>query len=66
MAEPQWRGEALAGLFLISYLGLVGPVLGLGIATRYVPATTAMLYFVGALLVLLAAVAGAARANRRA
>jgi MFS family permease len=62
MAEPQWRGEALAGLFLIAYLGLVGPVLGLGIATRFVAATTAMLWFVGALLVLLAAVAAA---NRR-
>ena len=65
MADPQWRGEALAGLFLIGYLGLVGPVLGLGIATRYVPATTAMLWFVGALLVLLAGIGTAARANRK-
>ena len=65
MADPQWRGEALAGLFLIGYLGLVGPVLGLGIATRYVPATTAMLWFVGALLVLLAGIGAAARANRK-
>ena len=65
MAEPQWRGEALAGLFLIGYLGLVGPVLGLGIATRYVAATTAMLWFVAALLVLLGAIGVGARANRK-
>ena len=65
MAEPAWRGEALAGLFLIGYLGLVGPVLGLGIATRYVALTTAMLWFVGALLVLLAAIGLASRANAR-
>jgi len=65
MAAPQWRGEALAGLFLIAYLGLVGPVLGLGIATRYVPATTAMLWFTGVLLAVLAGIGVAARTNRR-
>jgi len=65
MAAPQWRGEALAGLFLIAYLGLVGPVLGLGIATRYVAATTAMLWFVGALLTVVAGIGLTARANRR-
>ena len=57
MAAPHQRGETLAGLFLIAYLGLVGPVLGLGIATRYVPATTAMLWFTGLLLALLAVIA---------
>ena len=57
MAAPHQRGETLAGLFLIGYLGLVGPVLGLGIATRYVPATTAMLWFTGLLLALLAVIA---------
>ncbi|MFD0517411.1 MFS transporter [Paractinoplanes durhamensis] len=51
------RGASLAGLFLIAYLGLVGPVLGLGVATRTVPATTAMLWFTGFLLTLLAAIA---------
>ncbi|MGW4944443.1 MFS transporter [Actinoplanes sp. NPDC004185] len=53
MAEPAVRGEALAGLFLIAYLGLIGPALGLGIATHFLPATTAMLWFSGVLLVLL-------------
>jgi MFS family permease len=57
MAAPAVRGEALAGLFLIAYLGLIGPALGLGIATRFLPATTAMLWFSGALLALLGATA---------
>jgi MFS family permease len=57
MVAPAVRGEALAGLFLIGYLGLIGPALGLGIATRFLPATTAMLWFSGILLALLAATA---------
>ena len=61
MAAPAVRGEALAGLFLIGYLGLIGPALGLGIATHFLPATTAMLWFSGILLVLLGATAVAAR-----
>jgi len=65
MAEPAVRGEALAGLFLIGYLGLIGPALGLGVATRYLPATEAMLWFTGLLLALLAAIGLADRAHRR-
>jgi MFS family permease len=65
MAPAHERGEALAGLFLIGYLGLIGPALGLGIATRYLPATTAMLWFSGFLLALLAAIAVLDRAGRR-
>jgi MFS family permease len=65
MAPAHERGEALAGLFLIGYLGLIGPALGLGIATRYLPATTAMLWFSGFLLAMLAAIALVDRANRR-
>jgi MFS family permease len=57
MAAPAVRGEALAGLFLVAYLGLIGPALGLGIATRFLPATTAMLWFSGLLLTLLGATA---------
>ena len=57
MAAPAVRGEALAGLFLIGYLGLIGPALGLGIATHFLPATTAMLWFSGILLALLGATA---------
>ncbi|MBL7256377.1 MFS transporter [Paractinoplanes lichenicola] len=51
------RGESLAGLFLIAYSGLVVPVLGLGVATRYVPSTTSILWFTGIMLALLAGVA---------
>jgi MFS family permease len=65
MAPAAERGEALAGLFLIAYLGLVVPVLGLGIATRYIPATTAMLWFTASLLVLLAGTALLNQARRR-
>ncbi|MGI5285623.1 MFS transporter [Nonomuraea polychroma] len=53
MARPATRGEALAGLFLISYLGLAVPPLALGIATRYITETTAMTSFTAALLTLL-------------
>jgi MFS family permease len=56
-AAAHERGETLAGLFLIAYLGLVGPVLGLGVATRYVATTTAMLWFTGFLLALLTGIA---------
>ena len=58
-AAPEVRGEALAGLFLIAYLGLIGPALGLGIATRHLTATTAMLWFTGLLLTLLGVTAAA-------
>jgi MFS family permease len=64
MAAPEVRGEALAGLFLIGYFGLIGPALGLGIATRYLPATTAMLWSSGIVPALLAAIALVDRAKR--
>ncbi|MBM0277314.1 MFS transporter [Micromonospora tarensis] len=57
MAAPARRGEALAGLFLIGYLGLSLPALGIGIATRAVSTATAMDWFTGLLLVMLAGVA---------
>ncbi|MGQ4384837.1 MFS transporter [Streptomyces sp. SAS_270] len=61
MAAPAKRGEALAGLFFLSYLGLIIPALGLGLATLTVTATTAMTWFTGMLLILLAGVAVLAR-----
>lgn len=64
-AAAHERGETLAGLFLVAYLGLVGPVLGLGVATRYVPAPTAMLWFTGFLLTLAAVITLLDRAKRR-
>jgi len=63
--EPAKRGEAAAGLFLVAYIGLAIPVLGIGVATLYVSAQTAMLFFNGALLVILAVIAAlAVRAPR--
>lgn len=61
LAVPAKRSEALAGLFLISYLGLTAPAVGIGVATRSFPATTVMTWFAGVLLVLLGAVAVLAR-----
>ncbi|GHJ38470.1 MFS transporter [Streptomyces sp. TS71-3] len=40
------RAEVLAGFFLGAYIGLSVPVVGLGIATQYVSASTVMLGFV--------------------
>ncbi|MDG4781922.1 MFS transporter [Micromonospora sp. WMMD961] len=57
MAAPARRGEALAGLFLVGYLGMILPSVGIGVATRTVTAGTAMNWFTGLLLVMLAGVA---------
>ncbi|GAB3932896.1 MFS transporter [Micromonospora vulcania] len=64
MAAPAKRGEALAGLFLIAYLGLSVPAVGIGVATRAVTAVTAMTWFTGLLLVMLAGVAVLFRRSR--
>jgi hypothetical protein len=65
MAAPAVRGEALAGLFLIAYCGMIIPVVGMGIATEYVAATTAMAWFTGLLVALLAAIAALHASTRR-
>jgi MFS family permease len=49
------RGEALAGFFLGAYVGLSVPVIGLGIATTYVPAQDVMLVFVIGVAVMIVA-----------
>ncbi len=61
MAAPAKRGEAIAGLFLISYAGLSLPALGVGLVTRYVGATTAMTWLT---LVMLAVLGGVAALSR--
>ena len=65
MAAPAVRGEALAGLFLIAYLGMIIPAVGMGIATENIAATTAMAWFTGILLALLAALAAILVASNR-
>ncbi|MGI5176951.1 MFS transporter [Dactylosporangium sp. CA-152071] len=57
MASPATRGEALAAVFLGGYLGLAVPVLGLGVATQFLPARVALLGF-AAVTVLVTALAG--------
>ena len=39
------RAEVLSGFFLGAYIGLSLPVIGLGVATQYIPAREAMLVF---------------------
>ena len=53
-APATQRSEVAAGLFLIAYTGLIIPVLGIGIATAYLSAQAAMLFFTGGLLAILA------------
>jgi MFS family permease len=60
MAAPAKRGEALAGLFFIAYLGLSVPSLSIGLATRFLDPTTVMTWFAGILFILLAALTQAA------
>ncbi|MFK4244480.1 MFS transporter [Micromonospora chokoriensis] len=57
MAAPVRRGEALAGLFLVAYLGMILPSVGIGVATQAVTAGTAMDWFTGLLLAILTGVA---------
>jgi hypothetical protein len=58
MADPQHRGEALAGLFLMAYAGLTVPVIGLGVAVQHFEPRTSLLGFSALLLAVIAAVAG--------
>ncbi|MFB7600329.1 MFS transporter [Streptomyces sp. NPDC056160] len=66
VSRPEQRGEAMAALFLVAYTGLIGPAVGVGLATRYVSPTTAMLWFAAAVGVVLVAIALLAPAARRA
>jgi MFS family permease len=52
-ASPQQRGETLSGLFLIAYLGLAIPAVGIGVVTEFATAVTALTCFAAGLLVLL-------------
>ncbi|HEY0816146.1 MAG TPA: MFS transporter [Pseudonocardia sp.] len=57
------RGEALAGLFLIAYAGIAVPVVGVGVAVRFVAPTTAVAWFAGVFVVVLVGL-GVARVRR--
>ncbi|WP_345800005.1 MFS transporter [Microbacterium sp. AZCO] len=64
VAEPDRRGETLALLFLIAYVGLVVPVLIVGVSLAFVPETTVLLVF--SALVLVATIGAGVVMRRRA
>lgn len=66
IAPPEARGEALAGIFLIAYLGISLPVVALGIALEFIATDAAISGFAVLMLVLLAFGATMIRASRRA
>lgn len=49
LATPDNRAEALAALFLAAYLGLAGPVIGLGLLTQLLSTRVSLLIFAGLL-----------------
>lgn len=63
IAAPARRGEALSGLFLVCYIGMSLPAIGVGVAVHYVPLATAMYYFCGTLLLVLGAATVLAHRN---
>lgn len=63
-AAPEQRGEALAGLFFVAYLGLSVPSLSIGLATRFLAPVTVLTWFAAILLMLLAGVAVLAAPRR--
>jgi MFS family permease len=59
LSTDDTRAEALAGLFVAGYIGLAGPVLGLGLLIRYTSPRMSLLVFAGLLAVAVVAVAPA-------
>ena len=57
LAGEDRRAEALAGLFLTGYVGLAGPVIGLGVLTLVAPQQVGLLVFGGLLTIGVLAVA---------
>lgn len=58
LSEADRRGESLAGLFLIAYLGLAAPVVLLGALVRFAPLVPSITGF-GAVVLGLLALSGA-------
>jgi hypothetical protein len=50
ISAPEHRAEALAGLYLAAYLGLAGPVIGLGALTQVASTRVSLLAFSAALV----------------
>lgn len=45
LAPPETRAEVLAGMFLAAYLGLAGPVIGLGLLLEFMSARASLIVF---------------------
>jgi MFS family permease len=59
IAPDDHRAESLAGLYLAGYLGLAGPVIGLGALTQVSSTRVSLLVFAGALVLAILAAAPA-------
>ncbi len=62
---PEHRAEALAGIYLAAYVGLAGPVIGLGALTQIVSTRVSLLAFSGLLVLAIFAAAPALLDGRR-
>jgi MFS family permease len=65
ISAAEHRAEALAGLFLAAYLGLAGPVIGLGALTQIVSTRASLLAFAALLTLALLAATPALLGRRR-
>jgi MFS family permease len=66
VAQPERRAETLVGLFLAGYLGIMVPVIGLGVLTQAVQPKVALLIFGGMLVAgVVVSLAPLLRAARR-
>jgi MFS family permease len=65
ISSPEHRAEALAGLFLASYIGLAGPVIGLGALTQVASTRVSLLVFAGLLTLGILAAAPLLLGRRR-
>jgi len=65
LALPPRRGEVMAALFLVAYLGLTVPVLLVGLALAFLPSATVLVGF-SVVVIVLAVGSSLAMANRKA
>ncbi|MGN6446733.1 MFS transporter [Amnibacterium sp.] len=63
LVEPERRGEVLAAMFLIAYVGLTVPVLAVGAAIAFLPAVPVLVVF-SAVVAVLVAIAGPRMATK--
>ncbi len=61
---PERRAEAVAGFFLAAYIGLAGPVIGLGALTQIASTRVSLLVFSGLLAIGILAAAPALLGGR--